>query len=229
MHKRTLLQFLPPAILLAALALPAVAQNPPSDSKPPGTDAAAANAAQPAKKAKHIYTDDDFASTRGSGGSGGVQASSQYSVEGQIPKDPMTQKEFTSLQRNIVTSYQFNLGKTKDFIANRYLQRYKDARFEGRTEWEDRLFAEFECTRNAQGDYVKELQAVSNSAEYTALMSATRFRDSDLKRIGELRAKLIADWNPVAVCETKFDVIRQEGWQRAETWLKAHPTVLQTN
>jgi hypothetical protein len=228
MSTRTFLQFLASALLLAALALPILAQNPPADSKPQPGDAAATTAAQPAKKPKHVYTDDDFASTRGSGSSG-VQASPQYSVEGEIPKDPMTQKEFTSLQRRIIPSYQFNLAQTKTSVANLYLQQYKDARFEGRSEWEDRLFAEFECTRNAQGEYVKELQEVSNNAEYTALMAATKFSDSDLKKIGALRAKLIADWNPVAVCETKFDVIRQEGWQRADAWLKAHPSAAKTN
>ena len=118
---------------------------------------------------------------------------------------------------------------TKETVANLYLQQYKDARFEGRSEWEDRLFVEFECTRNAQGEYVKELQEVSNNAEYTALMTATKFSDSDLKKIGGLRTKLIADWNPVAVCETKFDAIRQEGWQRADAWLKAHPAAAKTN
>jgi hypothetical protein len=216
-------------ILLVSLALPAVAQNPPADSKPQGSETSTASSTQPPKKPKHVYTDDDFASTRGSGGSGGMQASPQYSIEGEIPTNPITLNNFVGLLRAITAGYQSSLTKTKDTVSNLYLQQYQSVRFEGRSEWEDRLFAEFECTRNAQGEYVKELQEISNNAEYTALMSATKFSDTELKKIGALRAKLIADWNPVAVCETKFDVIRQEGWQRADAWLKAHPSATKTN
>jgi hypothetical protein len=222
-------QFLAPAFLLTALAIPAAAQNPSVDSKPQSTCTPAASAAQPAKKPKHVYTDDDFAASRGSGDSTGLDVAAQWSVEGILSKDPVTQADLASVQKTIVPSYQFNLQQTQASIANLYLQQYKDVNFERRNEWEERLFTAFECTRNAQGDYVKELQAVSKDPENVRLLSAASLTDRELRTIRELRAKLIADWNPVRVCNAKFDVIRKEGWQRAEEWLKTHPPGSKTN
>jgi hypothetical protein len=223
-NTRIVLHCLVPALLLAALMASAAAQNPPPDSKPQGTgEAAAAPNAQPVKKAKHVYTDDDFRSSRASSGSGSVDVSAMWSMDSQFPKDPVTAKDVAAAQKLVVPSYQFNLRQTKESVANLYLQQYKDAAFSGRSEWEDRLFTEFECTRSAQGEYVKELDSVSKDPEYRDLLVVTRFSDSDLRKIGELRTRLIADWNPVRVCEAKFDVIRKEGWQRADEWLKTHP------
>ncbi len=225
MNTRTVLHCLAVTWLLGALTAPVCAQNPPPESKPQSSsDAAAVSGAQPAQKAKHVFTNDDFASTRPPGGSdAGVDVSSQWTVESFFPKDPVTAKDIAALQKFITPSYQFNLRQTKASVANLYLQQYKDVAFTGRGEWEERLFAGFECTRSAQGDYVKELDSVSRDPEYRDLLAATRFSDSELRKIGELRARLIAGWQPVRVCNAKFDVIRKEGWQRAEEWLKAHP------
>jgi hypothetical protein len=219
---RTTLHRLACPFLLAAFAASAAAQNPPPDSKPQsGGNTAAAGNAQPVKKAKHVYTDDDFAAPRSSG-SAGVDVSSQWSIEGVLRKDPMTAKDFEEVQKLVMPSYQFNLQQTTASVANLYLQQYKDVAFAGRSEWEERLFAEFECTRSAQGEYVKLLDSVSKDPEYRDLLVATRFSDSELRKIGELRTRLIAGWQPIRVCNAKFDVIRKEGWWRASEWLKTH-------
>jgi hypothetical protein len=225
-NTRTVLHCLAPMLLLAALAARVAAQNPPPESKPQSSsEAAAAGNAQPAKKAKRVFTNDDFASTRGPDSSdANVDVSSQWTVEDFFPKDPVTAKEIAALQKFITPSYLFNLRQTKASVANLYLQQYKDVAFEGRGEWEERLFAGFECTRSAQGDYVKELDSASKDPEYRDLLTATRFSDDELRKIGALRARLIAGWQPVRVCNAKFGVIRKEGWQRAEEWLKTHPS-----
>ncbi|HTF24561.1 MAG TPA: hypothetical protein VK937_11690 [Candidatus Limnocylindria bacterium] len=82
--------------------------------------------------------------------------------------------------------------------------------FPSRGEWEERLFAGFDCTRAAQGDYVKELDFVSKAREYHDLLVAEKFTDSELRILGDLRARLIAGWEPVRVCNAKFDVIRKK-------------------
>ena len=228
MHTRTVLYFLAPALFLAALAPRGAAQSPPPESKPPSSSEAAAGSPQPSKKAKHVYTDDDFASARSSGSAeAGVDISSQWSVDDFFPKDPVTAKDIAAVQKFITPSYYFNLRQTKESVANLYLhqyKQYKDATFAGQDEWEERLFAAFECTRSAQGDYVKELDSVSKDPEYRDLLVSTRFSDSELRKMGVLRARLIADWRPVRVCNAKFDIIRKEGWQRADEWLKTHPS-----
>jgi hypothetical protein len=218
--------FLAPASLLATLTTPGAAQDQPPESKPQSSrDAAVPSNVQPAKKPKHVYTDDDFASTRPSGGSGaGIDVSSQWTVESFFSKDPVTAKDIAALQKFITPSYQFNLRQTKAPVANLYLQHYKDLTFAGRGEWEERLFAGFECTRSAQGNYVKELDSASRDPEYHDLLTSTRLSDSELRKMGDLRAHLIAGWEPVRVCNAKFDVIRKEGWQRADEWLKTHPS-----
>jgi hypothetical protein len=226
-NTRIVLHFLAPALMLAALAPRGVAQSPPPESKPQSSSEAATGGSQPSKKAKHVYTDDDFASTHPSGGGdAGVDISSQWSVDDFFPKDPVTAKDIAAVQKFITPSYQFNLRQTKESVANLYLKQYKqykDATFAGWGEWEERLFAAFECTRSAQGDYVKELDSVSKDPEYRDLLLATRFSDGELRKMGVLRARLIADWRPVRVCNAKFDIIRKEGWQRADEWLKTHP------
>jgi hypothetical protein len=73
-------------------------------------------------------------------------------------------------------------------VANLYLQQYKDVAFASRGEWEERLFAGFDCTRAAQDDYVKELDSVSKAREYHGLLMAEKFRDSELRILGDLRA-----------------------------------------
>lgn len=227
MNTRTVLHCLAPTLLLAALAAQGAAQNPPPESKPQSSSKAAeAGNAQPAKKAKHVFTNDDFGSTRPDSSDTTVDISSQWTVESFFPKDPVTAKEIAALQKFIMPSYLFNLRQTKTSVATLYLQNYKDVAFEGRGEWEERLFAGFECTRSAQSDYVKELDSASKDPQYRDLLTATRFSDGELRKIGALRTRLIAGWQPVRVCNAKFDVIRKEGWERAEEWLKTHPSKL---
>ncbi len=184
MNTRTVLHCLAVTWLLGALTAPVCAQNPPPESKPQSSsDAAAVSGAQPAQKAKHVFTNDDFASTRPPGGSdAGVDVSSQWTVESFFPKDPVTAKDIAALQKFITPSYQFNLRQTKASVANLYLQQYKDVAFTGRGEWEERLFAGFECTRSAQGDYVKELDSVSRDPEYRDLLAATRLQRAEKNR-----------------------------------------------
>ncbi|HYL83619.1 MAG TPA: hypothetical protein VE263_05250 [Candidatus Angelobacter sp.] len=215
---RTALHCLACPFLLAALVASAAAQNPPADSKPQSSGDAAAGSAQPVKKAKHVYTDDDFASRR-STGSAGVDVSGQWPLTGLLRKDPITAKDFAEVQKLVLPSYQFNLTQTRASVANLYLQQYKDAAFDGRDEWENRLFTEFECTREAQADFVKKLDAVSKDPEYRRLLEATQLSEPELKKLAELRKQLIADWEPIRVCNAKFDVIRKEGWWRASEWL----------
>ena len=62
---------------------------------------------------------------------------------------------------------EFNLRQTKVSVANLYLQQYKDVAFASRGEWEERLFAVFDCTRAAQGDYVRDLDSVSKAGSIT--------------------------------------------------------------
>jgi hypothetical protein len=181
-----------------------------------------AGKAQPAKKAKHVYTEDDLASPRSSGGAG-VDVSGQWSLVGLLRKDPITAKDIAEVQKLVLPSYQFNLSQTRASVANLYLQQYKDVAFAGRPEWEDLLFVEFECTRAAQADFVKKLDAVSKDPEYRDLLVATQLSEAELRKLGELRKQLIADWEPIRVCNAKFDVVRKEGWWRASEWLKAHP------
>jgi hypothetical protein len=224
MNMRNPVHWLASGFLLAALATPAAAQNPPLDSKPrSGGDTAGAGNAQSGKKAKHVYTDDDFASRR-STGSAGVDVSGQWSLVGLLRKDPITAKDITEVQKLVLPSYQFNLSQTRASVANLYLQQYKDVAFAGRPEWEDRLFVEFECTRGAQADFVKKLDAVSKDPEYRDLLVATQLSEAELIKLGELRKQLIADWEPIRACNAKFDVIRKEGWWRASESLNAHPS-----
>ncbi|MCU1315529.1 MAG: hypothetical protein JWN63_851 [Candidatus Acidoferrum typicum] len=70
----------------------------------------------------------------------------------------------------------------------------------------------------------KKLDSASRDPEYHDLLTSTRLSDSELRKMGDLRAHLIAGWEPVRVCNAKFDVIRKEGWQRADEWLKTHPS-----
>jgi hypothetical protein len=225
MNTRTVLGCFVSTLLLAALAAPGTSQNPPPESKPQSSSEAGARGnGQPAKKAKRVFTNDDFSSTHASGG--GVDVSAQWSVDSFFPKDPVTAKDIAAVEKFITPSYLFNLRQTKVSVANLYLQQYKDVAFAGRGEWEERLFAGFDCTRAAQGDYVKELDSVSKAPEYHDLLVAEKFTDSELRILGDLRARLIAGWEPVRVCNAKFDVIRKEGWARADEWLKAHPSKL---
>jgi hypothetical protein len=212
-------------LLLAVLSASAAAQNPSPESKPQSSgESAAPGTAQTPKKPKHVFTDDDFAARHSSGGSSGVVVTAaQWSMAGIFTKDPVTAKDIAEAQKLTTPSYQFNLNQNRLSVANLYLQHYKDVFFAGRPEWEDRLFAEFECTRSAQGDYVKELDSVSKDPEYRELLVAAKFSDSELRKMSALRARLIADWEPVRVCEAKFDIIRKEGWQRAQEWLETHP------
>jgi len=224
MNMRIPLHGLASAVLFAALAVPAAPQNPSPDPKPQSSgDTAGAGNAQPAKKAKHVYTDDDFAPRRSSG-SAGVDVSSQWSLVGILRKDPITAKDIAEVQKLVVPSYEFNLKQTRGSVANLYLQQYKDVAFADRPEWEDRLFAEFECTRSAQSDFIKKLDAVAQDPEYRDLLTAAQLSEPEFKKLGELRQRLIADWEPIRVCEAKFDVIRKEGWLRAAEWLNTHPS-----
>lgn len=223
MNMRTALHGLASALLLAALAVPGASQNPSPDPKPQsGGDTTGAGSAQPGKKAKHVYTDDDFASRRSSGGAG-VDVSSQWSLVGLLRQDPITAKDLAEVQKLVVPSYEFNLKQTRASVANLYLQQYKDVAFAGRPEWEDQLFVEFECARSAQADFIKEFDAVSKDPEYRGLLAAAQLSEPELKKLAELRQRLIADWEPIRVCNAKFDVIRKEGWGRASEWLSAHP------
>jgi hypothetical protein len=221
-NTRTVLYFLAPALLLGALAPCGAAQSPPPESKPQSSSEAAAASPQPSKKARHVYTDDDFASKRSTGSSGDVDVSAQWSLVGLLRKDPITAKDIAEVQKLVLPSYQFNLSQTRASVANLYLQQYKDVAFAGRPEWEDRLFVEFECTRAAQADFVKKLDAVSKDPEYRDLLVATQLSEAELRKLGELRKQLIADWEPIRACNAKFDVIRKEGWWRASEWLNTH-------
>ena len=222
MNMRTALHGLASALLLGVLIAPAAAQNPPPDSKPQtGGETAGAAKAQPGKKPKHVYTDDDFGSRRSTSGAG-VDTSGQWPLTGLLRKDPMTAKDFAEVQKLVLPSYQFNLTQTRTSVANLYLQQYKDVAFAGRPEWEDRLFAEFECTRSAQADFIKELDAVSRDQEYGRLLAAPQLSEAELRKVSELRKQLIADWEPIRECNAKFDVIRKEGWWRASQWASTH-------
>ena len=43
------------------------------------------------------------------------------------------------------------------------------------------------------------------------MLVAEKFTDSEPRILNDLRARLIAGWEPVRVCNAKFDVIRKEG------------------
>jgi hypothetical protein len=217
--------------LLALLSTSGGAQNPPPESKPQSSgESAAPGSPQTPKKPKHVYTDDDFAARHSSGGSGGVNVTAaQWSMAGIFPKDPVTAKDIAEAQKLTNPSYAFNLRQNRSSVANLYLQQYKDVFFAGRPEWEDKLFVEFECTRSAQGEYVKELDSVAKDPEYSELLVAAKLSDSELRKMSALRTRLIADWEPVRVCEAKFDIIRKEGWQRAQEWLETHQEWLNTH
>jgi len=84
-NTRTVLDCFVSTLLLAALAACGSAQNPPPESKPQSSsEAGAGGNGQPAKRAKRVFTNDDFSSAHASGG--GVDVSSQWSVDSFFPK-----------------------------------------------------------------------------------------------------------------------------------------------
>src|SRR5277367_3414299 len=134
----------PPQPDAGASASPAASQNP--------------AAPQEKKRAKHVYTDDDFAAPPSDDlppGTIGVNNMAEY----YLPKDPMTAKQLAALQQFANSQAAFDRSQPIAAISKLYL-RDDDVPFRGRDDWNRRAFDTWTDIVKALSEFAQKLQAL---------------------------------------------------------------------
>jgi hypothetical protein len=195
------------------------ASNPPQDaagaSAPPSASQVPA-APQEKKRAKHVYTDDDFAAPPGDDlppGTIGANNMAEY----YLPKDPMTAKQLAALQQFANSQAAFDRSQSIVAISKLYL-RDDDVPFRGRDDWSRRAFDAWTDIVKALSEFAQELQALRT--QDAAIFAATQPSPQDLAQLHEQRTKLIEEWEPAKKAVNHFIVLENEAKDKAAEWKK---------
>jgi hypothetical protein len=207
------------SLLAVGLVVPTLFAQEQTSAPSPATSA-------PAKRPRHVFTNEDISPSKRSAGSSisdmppdlrsTSDAAAQYFI-----KDPITAVEVEKMHNSCHGIVYNGKTRTKESLGKEYLTDYNYAPFPGRAEWEARLFEVHQEIVKATEAYDEELLVAA--AENRELLLQTRFSNGDLQRVGALRARLIENWQPVRNLTAKFVAIVREGRGQAGAWLKTHP------
>jgi hypothetical protein len=155
----------------------------------PPQDAAGASAPSPAspipaapqekKRAKHVYTDDDFGAPPSDDlppGTIGANNMAEY----YLPKDPMTAKQLAALQQFANSQAAFDRSQPSAAISKLYL-RDDDVPFRGRDDWNRRAFDAWTDIVEALSDFAQKLQALRT--QDAAILAQTQPSPRDLAQL----------------------------------------------
>ena len=194
-------------------------------SNPPQNDAGASAPApaspipaapQEKKRAKHVYTDDDFAAPQSDElppGTIGVNNMAEY----YLPKDPMTAKQLAALQQFANSQAAFDRSQPIAAISKLYL-RDDDVPFRGRDDWNRRAFDAWTDIVKALSEFAQKLQALRT--QDAAVLAEKQPSPQDVAQLHEQRMKLIEDWEPARKAVNHFIVLENEAKDKAAEWKK---------
>jgi hypothetical protein len=194
-------------------------------SNPPQNDAGASAptpasqipaAPQEKKRAKHVYTDDDFAAPPSDELPPGTLGANNM-AEYYLPKDPMTAKQLAALQQYVNSQAAFDRSQSIAAISKLYL-RDDDVPFRGRDDWNRRAFDAWTEIAKALSDFAQKLQALRT--QDAAILAQAQPSPQDLAQLHAQRMKLIEDWEPAKKAVNHFIVLENEAKDKAAEWKK---------
>jgi hypothetical protein len=208
----------------AARAQTAGSASPPSNPAapsgavtPPGASQAPATTPPPEKKhAKHVYTDDDFASPASDDlPAGSIRANNMAAYY--LPKDPMTAPQLASLQQYVDSQAAHNRVQSIESISGLYL-RDDDVPFHRRDDWNRRAFDTWTDIWKAIDDFAQKLRTVRS--QDAALLAQSQYSPRDIAQLQEQRIRLIQEWEPAEKAVNHFIALEDEAKQKAAEWRK---------
>ena len=159
------------------------------------------------KRAKHVYTDDDFPFRSSATEAKEPNLEGFYVVRSYLLPEPLTLAHIEKLQKDFAASISFNRVQTKQAIAKLYLAD-KDKPFEGREDWENRMMAVWKAHVAALEAYEKDV--VFLKQQNMALLAVKKPEGDDLVKLHELCQQLIARYKPVAILTRQFQDLNDE-------------------
>jgi hypothetical protein len=195
------------------------APNPPlnaAGASAPAPASQIAAAPQEKKRAKHVYTDDDFGAPPSDDlppGTIGANNMAQY----YLPKDPMTAKQLAALQQYANSQAGFDRSQSIAAISKLYL-RDDDVPFRGRDDWNRRAFDAWTDIVKALSDFAQKLQAMRS--QDAALLAQAQPSPQDVAQLHEQRIKLIEEWAPANKAVNHFIILENEAKDKAAEWKK---------
>jgi hypothetical protein len=173
-------------------------------------------APQEKKRAKHVYTDDDFAAPASDDLPPGTLGANNM-AEYYLPKDPMTAKQLAALQQYANSQAAFDRSQSIAAISKLYL-RDDDVPFRGRDDWNRRAFDAWTDIVKALSDFAQKLQALRT--QDAAIVAQAQPTPQDLAQLHEQRVKLIEEWEPAKKAVNHFIVLENEAKDTAAEWKK---------
>jgi hypothetical protein len=173
-------------------------------------------APQEKKRAKHVYTDDDFAAPASDDLPPGTLGANNM-AEYYLPKDPMTAKQLAALQQYANSQAAFDRSQSIAAISKLYL-RDDDVPFRGRDDWNRRAFEAWTEIVKALSDFAQKLQALRT--QDAAILAQAQPTPQDLAQLHEQRVQLIEEWEPAKKAVNHFIVLENEAKDTAAEWKK---------
>jgi hypothetical protein len=210
------------ALAFALLALtPAANAQSNGASSPPATIPAQAPAPEAAKKhAKHVYTDDDFASPSADALPEGMMPAFNVVEKNFLPSEPMTAKQLDNLLAFVLGQVTNNRAQTKEHIAQLYL-RDDNVPFDGRDDWDRRMFEVWTALWHSMDDFSHKLESIR--IQDNPILSESQPTVRDLSQLRDDRKTLIEAWEPSRKLVDQFAVLKHEASEKAAEWRKANP------
>ncbi len=190
----------------------------------PATIPAQAPAPSTAKKhAKHVYTDDDFGSPSAAALPEGVTPAFNIVEKNFLTTDPMTAKQLDALLAFVLGQVTDNRNETKEHIAKLYLLYGDNVPFQGRDDWDRRMFDVWTALWKSMDDYSHKAEAIRIQDD--PILAKSQPSERDLSQLQTDRKALIEAWEPSRKLIDRFNVLHHEASEKAAEWRKANPPV----